>query len=143
MKVRQTGSNNGNRQNLDKEPDPQVVPKAKRRQFSNEYKLRILAEADACRERGEIGALLRREGLYSSQLDKWRTQRERGVLTGASGQKRGPTPDPQAAEIARLQREHEQLRAWLERAEHIIDVQKKLAHLLGTMSAEIGSGETP
>jgi transposase-like protein len=126
---------------MSKEPDPQVVPKAERRQFSNEYKLRILAEADGCRERGEIGALLRREGLYSSHLDKWRKLRARGVLTGTSHPKRGPKPDPQAAEIARLQRENEQLRTRLERAEHIIDVQKKLAHLLGTMSAETASSE--
>lgn len=132
---------------MGKEPDPQVVPKAERRQFSAEYKLRILAEADACTERGEIGALLRREGLYSSHLEKWRKQRDRGALAGAQraprGQKRGRRPDPQAAEIARLQRENEQLRSRLERAEHIIDVQKKLAHLLGTMSAESQSSETP
>ena len=128
---------------MGKELDPQVVPKAERRQFSTEYKLRILAEADACTERGAIGALLRREGLYSSHLDKWRQQRDRGALAGLRGQKRGRKPDPQAVEIARLQRENEQLRARLERAEHIIDVQKKLAHLLGTMSAESQSSETP
>jgi transposase len=143
MKAREPMSNNGRRQPMSKEPDPQVVPKAERRQFSNEYKLRILAEADACSERGEIGALLRREGLYSSHLDKWRKLREQGTLTGASSAKRGRKADPQAAQIARLQRENEQLCARLERAEHIIDVQKKLAHLLGTMSAESGSSETP
>lgn len=142
MKVRPAVSVNGSRASMNKEPDPQVVLKAERRQFSNEHKLRILAEADACSERGAIGALLRREGLYSSHLDKWRKLRERGVLTGASSQKRGPKPDPQAAEMARLQRENEQLRIRLERAEHIIDVQKKLAHLLGTMAAEIPNSET-
>ena len=142
MKVRQAVSVNGSRVSMSKEPDPQVVPKAERRQFSHEYKLRILAEADACRERGEIGALLRREGLYSSHLDKWRKLRARGVLTSASSPKRGPKPDPQAAEMTRLQRENEQLRARLERAEHIIDVQKKLAHLLGTMSTESPSSES-
>jgi transposase-like protein len=125
------------------EPDPQVLPKAERRKFSAEYKLRILAEADACSARGEIGSLLRREGLYSSHLDKWRRQRERGALEGLRGQKRGRKPDPQAAELARLQRENEQLRARLERAEHIIDVQKKLAQLLGTMSAETPINGTP
>lgn len=134
---------NGNRDKMGREPDPQVVPKAERRQFSAEYKLRILAEADRCTERGEIGALLRREGLYSSHLEKWRKQRDRGALTGLRGQKRGRKPDPQAAEIARLQRENEQLRGRLERAEHIIDVQKKLAHLLGTMSAESQYSEMP
>lgn len=143
MKVGQAVSSNGNRQRLSREPDPQVVPKAERRQFSAEYKLRILAEADACTERGQIGALLRREGLYSSHLDKWRKQRARGALEGLRGQKRGRKPDPQAAEIARLQRENEQLRSRLERAKHIIDVQKKLAQLLGTLAAETSTSETP
>ena len=143
MKVSQPVFVNGNRQSMSKEPDPQVVPKAKRRKFSAEYKLRILAEADACTEHGTIGALLRREGLYSSHLDKWRKQRERGSFEGLRGQKRGRKPDPQAAEIARLQRENEQLRSRLDRAEHIINVQKKLAELLGTMSAETPNSETP
>src|SRR5512135_2340786 len=84
------------------EPDPQTVPQAERRHFSTEYKVCILAEADGCTERGQIGELLRREGLYSSHLDKWRQQRARGQF---GPQKRGPKPDPQAAEIARLQRE--------------------------------------
>ena len=134
---------NGTQQTMSKEPDPEVVPKAKRRQFSAEYKLRILAEADACTKRGEIGALLRREGLYSSHLDKWRKQRDRGALAGLQSKKRGRKPDPQAAEIARLQRENEQLRTRLERAEHIIDVQKKLAQLLGTMPKETPNDEQP
>lgn len=142
MKGSQPVSINGNRQPLNNEPDPQVVPKAERRKFSAEYKLRILAEADACSERGQNGALLRREGLYSSNLDKWRKQRDRGALAGLSGQQRGRKPDPQAAEIARLQREHEQLRSRLAQAEQIIDVQKKLAQLLGTMSAETRNNET-
>lgn len=141
MKVGHPVSINGNRQRMNTEPDPQVVPKAERRQFSAEYKLRILAEADACTEHGQIGALLRREGLYSSNLDKWRKQREGGALTVPGGQKRGRKPDPQSAEMARLQRENEQLRSRLERAEHIIDVQKKLAQLLGTMSAETSNNE--
>lgn len=141
MKVGQAIAINGNRQSMSREADPQVIPKAERRKFSAEYKLRILAEADECSERGQIGALLRREGLYASHLDKWRKQRERGALEGLRGQKRGRKPDPQATEIARLQRENEQLRSRLERAEHIIDVQKKLAQLLGTMSAETANNE--
>ena len=141
MKVRLPGSRNRNHQNMNREPDPQVMPKAERRTFSVEYKLSILAEADGCSERGAIGALLRREGLYSSHLDKWRKQREQGSLTGSNGQKRGRKPDPQAIENARLQRENEQLRARLQRAEHIIDVQKKLAQLLGMMSAETLNNE--
>jgi transposase-like protein len=141
MKVGQPVSSNGNRQSMSREADPQVVSKAERRKFSAEYKLRILAEADECTGRGTIGALLRREGLYASHLDKWRKQREQGALAGLRGQKRGRKPDPQAAEIAQLQRENEQLRLRLERAEHIIDVQKKLAQLLGTMSAETSNNE--
>jgi transposase-like protein len=119
------------------EPDPEVLPKAERRQFSADYKLRVLAEADRCSEPGQIGALLRREGLYSSHLSKWRQQRERGAL----GQQRGRKPDPQTAELKRLQRENERLRSRLERAEHIIEVQKKLAELLGTSLNEIPSNE--
>jgi len=141
MNVNQVVSSNGNRQPMNQEPDPQVVPKAKRRRFSAEYKRRILEEADNCTERGEIGALLRREGLYSSHLTDWRKQRERGELDGRRNRKRGRKPDPQAAKIAQLERENEQLRSRLERAEHIIDVQKKLAHLLGTMPVETRSDE--
>jgi transposase len=123
--------------------DPQVIPKAERRRFSAEYKQRILVEADACTERGQIGALLRREGLYSSHLDKWRKQRQRGVLQALTPQKRGPKPDPQATEIAQLRRENEQLRTRLQRAEHIIEVQKKLAELLGTLPPETPSSVEP
>lgn len=127
---------NGTRPTMSHEPDPQVVPKAERRRFSREYKLRILAEADRS-EQGQIGALLRREGLYSSHLTTWRKQRDQGTL----GQKRGRKPDPQAAEIQQLQQENERLRARLQRAEHIIDVQKKLAQLLGTSPDEMSSNE--
>jgi transposase len=112
-------------------PNPQVTPKAERRRFSAEYKLRILAEADRCTERGEVGALLRREGLYSSHLEKWRRQRERGALQGLTAQKRGRKVDAPTAEIARLRRENEVLQARLQQAETIIDVQKKLSMLLG------------
>lgn len=110
----------------------EVVVKAKRRQHSAEYKLRILRELDECKAKGEAGALLRREGLYSSLVSKWREQRERGSLTGLSGMRRGPKVDPNAAELARLQRENKRLREQLERAELIIDVQKKVVQLVGT-----------
>ena len=143
MTVNQAVSSNGSHPAMSNEPNPEVLPKAKRRQFSTAYKLRILAEADACTERGEIGALLRREGLYSSHLTDWRRQRERGDLSEQGSRKRGRKPDPQAAELARLRRENERLRGRLERAEKIIDVQKKLAHLLGTMPAESQNGERP
>jgi len=112
-------------------PDPEVVPKADRRRFSAEYKQHILQEAAACRQPGEVGALLRREGLYSSHLTTWRQQRRRGELQGLTPAQRGRKADPQAAEIARLQRENERLKAQLERAELIIDVQKKLSRMLG------------
>jgi len=109
----------------------EVVAKAKRRQHPAEYKLRILREVDECKGSGEVGALLRREGLYSSLVSKWREQRERGSLTGLSGHRRGPKVDPQAVEIARLQRENKRLQEKLQRAELIIEVQKKVARLLG------------
>ena len=109
----------------------EVVARAKRRQYAAEYKLRILREIDECKGSGEVGALLRREGLYSSLVSKWREQSERGSLTGLSGHRRGPKVDPQAVEIARLQRENKRLQEKLERAELIIDVQKKVARLLG------------
>lgn len=132
---------NGNEKAMKQEPSVEVIVKAKRRQFSAEYKLGILAEADGCTERGEIGALVRREGLYSSHLEKWRKQGERGALKGLAGQKRGRKPDPKAMEIARLQKENEKLRSSLERAEQVIDVQKKLAKLLGTMPEEAPKNE--
>jgi len=123
-------------------PDPEVVPRAKRRQFTAKYKLRILEEADRCTERGQIGELLRREGLYSSHLSKWRQQRARGQLQGLAPKKRGrKSQDPSAAELAQLRRENERLRVQLEQAEIIIDVQKKLAKLLGLTTDETESNE--
>jgi transposase len=119
----------------------EVVAKAKRRQHPAEYKLRILREVEECQGSGEVGALLRREGLYSSLVSKWREQRERGSLTGLSGHKRGPKVDPHAVEIARLQRENQRLQEKLERAELIIDVQKKVARLLGVPLEENNGNE--
>ncbi len=105
----------------------EVVPKAKRRSFSAAYKQRILQEADRCRQSGELGALLRREGLYSSHLTTWRRQRDQGEL---GAKKRGPTADPQAKEIARLHRQIDRLQAQLGQAETIIEVQKNSAPYL-------------
>jgi transposase len=110
---------------LEELPKTEVVAKAKRRQYTAEYKLRILREVDACQGSGEIGALLRREGLYSSNLTSWQRQRESGELDGLSTHKRGPKVDPQAAELARLKRENERLQERLRKAELIIEVQKK------------------
>jgi transposase-like protein len=124
-------------------PDPEVVPKAERRQFTAAYKLRIIREAEACSEPGQIGSLLRREGLYSSYLSKWRQQQADGQLQALSSRKRGrKSQDPSLAELAQLQRENERLRARLEQAEIIIEVQKKLSKLLGLTADATESDES-
>jgi len=110
--------------------DPEVVPKAKPRQFSAAYKLGILREYEAL-DVGEKGALLRKEGLYSTHISNWRRQRERGGLDGLRANKRGRKADPQAREIAQLKRENEELEARLEQAGRIIEVQKKVSELFG------------
>lgn len=116
-------------------PDPELPPRAKRRRFRAGYKLQILKEADACTEPGEIGALLRREGLYSSHLTEWRRQRDAGALQ-ALGDRRGRKAKSRLEkENERLRRETEQLRHRLEQAERIIEVQKKVSELLGIASA--------
>jgi transposase len=115
-------------------PDPEVAPKASRRTFSAAEKLRILNEADACTQPGQIGALLRHEGLYSSHLVKWRRLRAAGQLQALAPQPRGPKPtlpDLLAEELAQLRTENARLQARLTQAELIIDVQKKVAQLLG------------
>ena len=113
-------------------PDPEVSAQPKRRRLSAEYKLRILKEVDNCTEPGGIGAILRREGLYSSHLTDWRRQRDKGALS-ALGKRRGPKPkkNPLADENDRLRRENGHLQQRLEQAETIISVQKKVASLLG------------
>jgi transposase-like protein len=122
-------------------PETEVVAKAKRRQYTAEYKLRILRELDGDIEEGKTGAVLRREGLYSSHLTTWRRQRGRGELEGLSGQKRGPKVNEQEQELVRLRRENEQLRERLRKAELIIDVQKKITQLLGVTSETEGLDE--
>ena len=115
-------------------PDPEVVPRANRRRFNAEYKLRILEEAEACSERGQIGSLLRREGLYSSHLTTWRQQREQGQLEALSPKKRGRKPsvdETLVKELAELKRDNQRLANRLQQAETIIEVQKKLSGLLG------------
>jgi len=124
-------------------PDPEVVPTAKRRKFTAEYKLRILDEADGCTESGQIGALLRREGLYSSHLTTWRRQRERGIFEALAPKKRGrKNKDELEKELNNLRQENEQLQERLEQAEAIIEVQKKLARLLGLATEENGKGKS-
>jgi len=114
--------------------DVQVVAKPRRRVFTAEYKRRILKAADACATPGAVGALLRREGLYSSHLVVWRLARARGELAALMPKKRGrkPTPvDPRARKIAELERHLAQVTARAERAEALVELQKKLAALLG------------
>jgi transposase len=123
-------------------PDPEVVPTAKRRKFTAEYKLRILDEADNCTELGQVGAVLRREGLYSSHLTTWRRQRERGIFEALTPKKRGrKNKEELENELSNLRRENEQLQERLEQAEAIIDVQKKLSRLLGLATEENGKGK--
>ena len=121
-----------------KKPDPEVAAKGKRRRFTAEYKRSILAEADRCRKPGEIGALLRREGLYSSHLASWRAAREAGELAGPT-RRRGPKPkvvDDNAKRVAELERENAKLRARAERAEFMVEMQKKMAALFEAPSSE-------
>lgn len=111
-------------------PDPEIVPAARRRTFTAAYKLRILAEADRCDQPGQVGALLRREGLYSSHLQKWRQERSAGQLAGLTPKKRGHKADEQAREMVALRQENERLKTQLYQAELIITAQKKLAQAL-------------
>jgi transposase-like protein len=120
-------------------PDPEVVPTAKRRTFSKAEKLRILAAADACVAPGDIGALLRREGIYSSHLATWRKQRQLAGEAQLIERKRGPKVDPAAAQdrrVLELEKEVERLRDKLVKADLIIDVQKKLSILLGLNTSD-------
>ena len=119
-------------------PDPEVAATAKRRQFSSKEKRRILAAADRCSEAGAMGALLRREGIYSSQLATWRRQREAAERAALEPRKRGRKADPGIAEgrrVAELTKDNERLRRKLAQAHTIIDVQKKLCTLLGLPTA--------
>jgi transposase len=115
-------------------PDPEVQGKAVRRQHSAKYKLRILDKVDGCKEPGEIGKILRREGLYSSYLTTWRRQRDEGTLKGLKPKKRGRKTrekNPLEAELKKVRRENVRLQRKLEQAETIIDIQKKVSTLLG------------
>jgi len=114
-------------------PDPEVLVKAARRHFNAEYKQSILHEVDRCRDEGAIGALLRKEGLYSSHLTTWRRQRDQAVQAALAPHKRGPKParNPWMDEMEKLRRENARLAQQLEKAEIIIDVQKKVSSLLG------------
>ena len=114
-------------------PEPEVPEKPKRRRFTAEYKLRIVQAAARCTQSGELGALLRREGLYSSHLATWRQQSQNGTLRALAPKKRGPKKkrDPRDAEIAKLQRENARLKKQLEHHAIALEAQKKLAELWG------------
>jgi len=110
-------------------PDPEVEPKAKRRRFTAEYKQQILREAEGCKRPGELGALLRREGLYSSHLAKWRQQRSAGLKPRKRGRK--ATDSATAKRLSQAEREVVRLQKKLRQSEYIIEAQKKLSRLLG------------
>ena len=115
-------------------PDPEVTNKAIRRRFSAAYKRRVVREADRCTKPGELGALLRREGLYSSSLRTWRRQHDAGELAGMGSAKRGRKAQPKDGRdkrIAELEREAQRLQRKLEQAETVIEIQKKVSTLLG------------
>jgi len=114
-------------------PDPEVPEKRPRRKFTAKYKLRILQETENCTELGEVGALLRREGLYSSNLTAWRKQKDQGILQGMKPKKRGrktKEKNPLAQKVAELERANRKLQNRLKKAEIIIDVQKKISQIL-------------
>ena len=127
-------------------PNPEGVADAKRRTFTAEYKLRILAEADAAvTQPGAIGALQRREGLYSSHLVTWRRERQSGILKGLTPHKRGPKSkhSPLEEENQKLRRENERLTEQIRKAEIVIDVQKKVGTLLGWPLPKVDPEEKP
>jgi transposase len=127
-------------------PSPELSERARRRTFTEQEKLRVLAETDGAVGTGGIGAILRREGLYSSMLNTWRRQRAGGALGALTPAKRGPKPaasNPLTAELARAKRENTRLGRRLERAEAIIEIQKKVAALLGIPLATLDSDDEP
>jgi len=122
-------------------PDTEVPAKARRRRFTAEYKQKILREVERCRKAGEIGALLRREGLYSSHLTAWRAARASGERAGLEAKRRGTKPrvrDGQAQRVAELEREVTRWKGRAERAEFLVELQKKVASILGIELDENG-----
>jgi len=123
-------------------PDPELVERPRRRRFSAEYKLRIVREADACARPGEIGVLLRREGLYSSLLTEWRRARDSGALEALAPKRRGPRgPSPEQVELGVLRRRLERTQADLETARRVIEVQGNVSALWEELLAK-GASET-
>jgi transposase-like protein len=114
-------------------PDPELVERAKRRRFTAEYKLRVLRQAETCTRPGEIGALLRREGLYTSHLTAWRKQRDAGALEALERQRGRKPADPRDAQLAALRRRAERAEPELEKARKVIEVQGNVSALLGEL----------
>lgn len=114
-------------------PDPELVERPRRRTFTAKYKLKVLGEADACTKPGEIGALLRREGLYTSHLSAWRKQRDEGALHALSKRRGRPGADPRDVQLASLRRRAERAEAELEKARRVIEVQGNVSALLGEL----------
>jgi len=133
---------NGKGQAVSRNPEVRNRPaKPQRRTFSLAYKRAIVAEAEKCRESGDIGALLRREGLFSSQLSQWRKQAEAGELKGTS-RSRGPKASRESAEVKRLRQENARLRSQLEQAKLIIGAQKKLAQVFESTLSQAQGGQS-
>ena len=124
-------------------PDPELAERPRRRRFTAEYKLRVLREAEACTRKGEIGAMLRREGLYTSHLTAWRKQRDAGALEGLAPRKRGPRgPSPEQVENEALRRRLDRTEADLETARRVIEVQGNVSALLEDLLAPRSATET-
>jgi len=122
--------------------DPEVPEKASRRKFTADYKLRILKEAETCCDPRQRGVLLRQEGLYCSHLTTWRRQAQQGTLQALSPRRRGPKPqkaNPLTKRVTMLEKENQYLRHKLKQAETIIEAQKKIAEILGTMELKDGN----
>ena len=128
-------------QDISEKPDTEVTEKATRRKFDAAYKLRILEEVDRCTDAGQVGELLRREGLYASHLAQWRKAREAGALQALGPKKRGRKPkarDSRDSELERLKRANQRLEQRLKQAELIIEVQKKVAQMLASDPESLG-----
>ena len=143
---RATGdAGNSTAQDVPRDAATEVVPRARRRHFTNADKRRILQAADRCTRPGEIGALMRREGVYSSSLSTWRRQREAADLAALAPQKRGPKADTgraDAQQIAQLTRDNDKLKSRLDKALLVIEVQKKVGALLALLEAGSKPGST-
>ena len=141
MSLKETRGNNGRAPSVGA-PDPELVERPRRRRFTAEYKLGILRDADACARPGEVGELLRREGLYSSHLTTWRKQRDEGALVAFSRRRGRKPPDPKDVENATLRRRLERAEAELAKARKVIEVQGNVSALLGQLLEPRGAQES-